>query len=246
MYRQLAATIATLGLAVGLSAPALAADLSPAPMYAKAPPVPMWSWTGCYLGGEGGGFFGRDHVVSNSGASAGTSVTTINPIGGVAGGTIGCNYQVSRFVFGIEDDISWNGVSASANDQPPFTTTFSHSVSSTWLDTLRGRAGFTIDTALLYVTGGAAFANIQDSATGAGVTASAATTATGWTAGGGVEWMFFPNWSAKVEYLFVQFPTMNDAFNTAAPAGTFTGVSTHLSENIVRAGINWHFTPDLH
>ncbi len=59
--------------------------------------------------------------------------------------------------------------------------------------------------------------------------------------GGGVEWMPFPNWSLKVEYLFVQFPTTSDAFNTALPAGTFVGANTRLSENIIRAGINWHF-----
>ena len=86
--------------------------------------------------------------------------------------------------------------------------------------------------------GHSAFAAIQDSVTGGGLGASVTNTVTAWTAGGGVEWMPFPNWSLKVEYLFVQFPTTSDAF---LPAATFVGANTRLSEQIIRAGINWHF-----
>ena len=53
--------------------------------------------------------------------------------------------------------------------------------------------------------------------------------------------MPFQNWTVKVEYLRVEFPTISDPFNTAPPVGTFTGVTTRLSENIIRAGVNWHF-----
>jgi outer membrane immunogenic protein len=56
--------------------------------------------------------------------------------------------------------------------------------------------------------------------------------------GGGVEFMPIPNLSIKIEYLFVQFPSIANAFNTVGP---LTGVNTRLSENIMRAGINWHF-----
>jgi len=129
-----------------------------------------------------------------------------------------------------------------ASDLKPFSTAFSHSVSGTWLDTLRARAGVVFGGGgFLYATGGAAFAGIQDSAAGAGAVVSSTTNVTGWTVGGGVEFMPWPNWSLKVEYLFVQFPTITDAFNTFAPVGTFVGVNTRLSENIVRMGINWHF-----
>jgi outer membrane immunogenic protein len=232
--------IATALLGALAGTPALAADLA-----LKAPPLPppTWTWTGVYIGVAGGGAFGRDPVVSTTGGPpfVGSTVTTINPSGGIVGGTIGYNYQISRFVVGIENDISWNGLQGTGGNQPPFAATFSNSVRGTWLDTLRGRVGITVDRALVYATGGAAFAGIQDSVAGPGVGASLTNTVTGWTVGGGVEYLFLPNWSVKVEYLFVQFPTSTDPFNTFPPPGAFAGVTTHLSENIVRAGINWHF-----
>jgi hypothetical protein len=47
--------------------------------------------------------------------------------------------------------------------------------------------------------------------------------------------------SLKVEYLFVQFPTVSNAFNTSPPAGTFIGVNSLLHENVLRVGFNWRF-----
>jgi outer membrane immunogenic protein len=239
MIKQLVA--ATVALGTFTFSGANAADLA-LPIKAPPPP-PAWTWTGCYVGIEGGGAMGTDRVTATTGAFAGRTVTTITPSNGLVGGTFGCNYQVSRlFVIGIEDDISFNGLHARAADLAPFTTTFSHSVRGTWLDTLRGRVGIvTWDNTLFYATGGAAFGGLQDSVTGPGVGASVTNTVTGWTAGGGVEWMPFQNWTVKVEYLRVEFPTITDSFNTAPPVGTFTGVTTRLSENIIRAGVNWHF-----
>jgi outer membrane immunogenic protein len=240
MIKQLLA--ATVALGTFTFSGAYAADL-PLPVKAPPPPPPVWTWTGCYGGIEGGGAIGNDRPVANTGAGAGRTITTITPRGGLVGGTVGCNYQFARFVvIGVEDDISWNGVQGTSADLAPFATTFSHSIRGSWLDTLRGRVGIaTWDNALFYATGGAAFAAIQDSVVGPGVGASITNTVTGWTAGGGVEWMPFPNWSLKVEYLFVQFPTTSDAFNTVLPAGTFVGANTRLSEQIIRMGINWHF-----
>jgi outer membrane immunogenic protein len=238
MIKQLVA--ATVALGTFTFSGANAADIS-LPLKSPPPP-PVWTWTGCYVGLQGGGAMGTDPVVANTGALVGRTVTTITPSNGLVGGTVGCNYQFSWFVIGAEDDLSWNGIQATSADRAPFNTTFSHSVRGTWLDTLRGRVGIaTWDNAFVYATGGAAFAGLQDSAIGPGVGASVTNNVTGWTAGGGVEWMPFHNWSVKVEYLRVQFPTVADAFNTAPPAGTFVGVTTHLSENIIRAGVNWHF-----
>ena len=233
---------ATVALGTFALSGANAADLA---LPVKAPPPPpTWTWTGCYVGIEGGGAMGTDRVTATTGATAGRTVTTITPSNGLVGGTFGCNYQFSRFfVIGIEDDISFNGLQSRATDLAPFNTAFSHSVRGSWLDTLRGRVGIvTWDNTLVYATGGAAFGGLQDSVTGpAGVGASVTNTVTGWTAGGGVEWMPFQNWTVKVEYLRVEFPTVTDSFNTAPPVGTFTGVTTRLSENIIRAGVNWRF-----
>ena len=228
--------IAAIGTLIGT--PAFAADMA----LKAPPPPPAWTWTGCYVGIAGGGTIGHESVVANTGPNIGTTVTTISPSGGIFGGTIGCNYQFSLFVIGVEDDLSWNARQGTVSDQKPFSTTFSNSVSNTWLDTLRGRVGIAGNGAFLYATGGAAFAGIQDSAAASpAVSVSSTTNVTGWTVGGGMEFMPFPNWSMKVEYLFVQFPTLTDAFNTFLPVGTFVGVNTRLSENIIRAGVNWHF-----
>ncbi len=236
--------IAGAALAALTGTPALAADMAlkaPPP-----PPPPTMTWTGCYVGIEGGGQWGSQKVVDSSDVAppdAGATVTTVKPSGGLFGGTVGCNYQSSNFVFGVENDLSWSGLRGSAFDQPPFAVTFSHSVRTTWLDTLRGRVGITVNDnkALLYVTGGGAFTNINDTVTGGGFAASNTTTASGWTGGGGVEVMLAPHWSGKVEYLYARFQNVNDAFNTAPPAGFFVGVNTRLTDNILRAGVNWHF-----
>ena len=241
MIKQL--VTATVALSTLTFSGAYAADL-PLPMKALPPPAPIWTWTGCYVGIVGGAATGHDSVTANTGALTGRAVASPNATDGLVGGTIGCNYQFSRyFVIGIEDDMSWSGFHGTASDQRPFNTTFSHSFSNNWIDTLRGRAGIaTWDHAFLYATGGAAFAGIQNSVSGpGGIGASSTTSATGWTVGGGVEFMPIQNLSLKVEYLFVQFPTISNAFNTSPPVGTFTGVNTRLSENILRVGFNWRF-----
>jgi outer membrane immunogenic protein len=239
--RQIVAAVAL--STFSLSA-AYGADLT-APMRAVSPPpVATWTWTGCYAGVAGGGSVSNESVTSAAGPLAGRTVATITGSSGIVGGTVGCNYQFYRYlVVGVEDDISWNGLNATAADQAPFRTTFSNSVRGSWLDTLRARAGIaTWDNALLYATGGAAFAGIQNSVSGpGGISASMNSTVTGWTVGGGVEYLPMEHWSLKVEYLFVQFPTTGNAFNTLPPVGAFTGVNTQLSQNIIRAGVNWHW-----
>jgi outer membrane immunogenic protein len=84
---------------------------------------------------------------------------------------------------------------------------------------------------------------------GAGVSNSVSNTKVGWTAGGGVEWMFLPNWSAKVEYLYYDLGTVTTATlpNAVVPVAPVVGIyalthtSTRFNGNVVRAGINYHF-----
>jgi outer membrane immunogenic protein len=83
------------------------------------------------------------------------------------------------------------------------------------------------------------------SATGAslGVSTSASDTRVGWTVGGGIEWMFTPNWTAKVEYLYMDIgDTTNTAFLTS-PTGAVVGanVTSRVTDNIIRGGINYKF-----
>jgi outer membrane immunogenic protein len=63
----------------------------------------------------------------------------------------------------------------------------------------------------------------------------------GWTVGGGGEWMFAPNWSAKLEYLYMRADNVTGTAALPAPfLGTITS-NTRIENNVVRAGLNYHF-----
>jgi outer membrane immunogenic protein len=112
---------------LGATAVASAADLPiPAPV---AAPVPvLFSWSGCYIGIEGGGIWGHSEQVAQAGPiGVGFSMTGSYSLkGGIAGGTLGCNVQLSNFVVGIENDFSWTDKKGSALDRPPFDTTITN------------------------------------------------------------------------------------------------------------------------
>ncbi len=214
-------------LATGLlCGQALAADLPmPAPPprapAAYVPVAPVFTWSGIYIGANGGYSFGTTEP------AGGTNFTT-NGI--VAGGTIGGNIQTGAFVFGAEGDFDWDNIKGT----PACGGVAGCELKSTWLATARGRIGVAFDRVLVYGTGGAAFQNLQFQFPGS---ASTTTNPFGWTAGGGVEFAFLPNWSVKAEYLFVDFNNKNVTINfpTATPV-TFT-----LKENVVRGGVNYRF-----
>jgi outer membrane immunogenic protein len=147
--------------------------------------------------------------------------------GFLVGGTIGGNYQFNQFVLGIEADGDWANL-----DGTNTTVCFSCEVKSDWLATVRGRAGFAWDRVLFYGTGGAAFGNVQGGSIGGPFDTG---TQVGWTAGAGVEFAFTPNWTAKVEYLYVDLGNFT-CTNFCAGGGTL-----NLPEKIVRAGINYKF-----
>jgi outer membrane immunogenic protein len=206
---------------LALASSAVAADL-PAPQpYYKGPaylPPPLWS--GFYLGVNGGGAFGN---------STWDTAGSINTSGGLVGGTIGYNYQINRFVIGVEGDIDWASISGT-------TTTLACPVGGktgdSWLSTVRGRVGYGADRFLPYLTGGAAFGNIQ--ATTAGLTTTS--TNAGWTVGAGLEFAITPNWSAKAEYLYVNLGKFNCGLNCGAAIDNVS-----FSANLFRGGVNYHF-----
>jgi len=211
-------------LAIG--APAVAADL---PLKAPPPMVaPAFSWTGLYIGVNGGGAWGDSDlstatIFSPTGYFAASSVPAINavgqqhvnPSGGTAGGQVGYNWQSGVVVYGVEADIEWLGLSGTATGSAvypccaPTSFTVSSSMKSDWLFTLRPRLGFAANNWLLYVTGGLAVANVKanflftDNFATALEAAAISETKVGWTAGVGAEYAFAGRWSAKVEYLHV-------------------------------------------
>jgi outer membrane immunogenic protein len=160
------------------------------------------------------------------------------------GPTVGCNIQTGAFVFGVEGDWSWSWKEGGGNGIAPFNTAAISETREKWLATIRGRVGWAWDRWMIYATGGAAFADVEarvipDPAS-ALATISESKTRTGWTVGGGFEWAFAPNWSAKLEYLHVEF--RDDAYFLTPPAGFANRAGgVPLTNEIVRAGINYRF-----
>jgi outer membrane immunogenic protein len=220
-----------------------------ADMAIKAPPpVAVYHWTGCYIGVEGGGQWGNARSVGTglrNGVRVGPGGNLKNQTdfdGGLGGGTLGCNYEVNRWVLGIEGDGSWSSISGSSSLVPPvFNPNFREAFGNHWLATVRGRVGYAVrEDVLLYGTAGGAFADLRVNEFNVGNVISITDTHTfsGWTAGAGVEWGFAPAWSAKVEYLYLDLGAKNYfAFTTAG----FIMQSTHLIDNVVRVGVNYRF-----
>jgi outer membrane immunogenic protein len=228
-------------LALAATGQALAADLPPAaapPPRAPAAyaPPPLFSWTGFYLGINGGYGFGQSSWSDPNDVPTGN----FNTSGFLIGGTLGANYQIGSFVIGIEGDGDWNdanGTTFNGSCAPNPIFAGGCTTKSDWLATVRGRAGFAWDRVLFYGTGGAAFGDVQAAATGLPF---ASGTQTGWTAGAGIEWAFAPNWTGKVEYLYVDLGNFSCPFTSCGATGNIPTTVT-FTENIIRAGINYKF-----
>jgi outer membrane immunogenic protein len=128
--------------------------------------------------------------------------------------------------------------------------------------TLRGRFGFLVTpSSLAYATGGFAFGHVSTSTALAEavtgpcscgpfpvVAASSSATLPGWTVGGGLEWMFAPQWSLKGEYLYYDLGTLRNTLTivqTNAAGANFFGANVAstavVKGNIARVGVNFHF-----
>ncbi len=230
-------------LALAAGGQALAADLpQPGPPPPRAPatyvpaPVPVFSWTGIYLGINGGYAFG-DSSWSTPGLVPTGNFSTD---GFLIGGTVGGNYQWGQFVLGIEGDGDWTNVNGTTFVTGGTGCGAGCETKSDWLATVRGRAGYAFDRILIYGTGGGAFGNVQ--AAYAALPFSS-TTQVGWTAGAGVEFAFTPNLTGKVEYLYVDLGNQSCAQANCAGGTTAAPLNTTVSftENVVRAGINYKF-----
>ncbi|PSO33535.1 porin family protein [Bradyrhizobium sp. MOS002] len=208
MMKRLVVGAAVLA-AVGWTASAKAADLNygqRAP-YTVNQPLNAYSWAGPYLGANLGYEWGS---VNNNPAK---------PSGFVGGVQAGYNFQTGPWVFGVEGDIQ----AAGADD-----TFAPWKFSNPWFGTLRGRAGYAFSNVLFYGTAGLAFGELRAQTFGW----TESHTSAGWTIGAGAEVGFAPNWSAKLEYLYIDLSTSQFAI---------TGVSNGYSASVVRAGVNYHF-----
>src|SRR5262249_37622489 len=220
-----------------LGGPALAADM---PLKA-APGGPALSWTNCHVGG-----FVGFKVIEDTTLFFGPPVFSpplqltnkFGDSGAYAGGTVGCDYQFSSpFVIGVEGDIGWSNLHARTVDI--INPAFLFNLDQNSLATARGRLGYLVGPGLLYVTGGGAWARLKNSEFRLGGEFESVTlTRSGWTVGGGYEALFAPNWSFKIEYLFVDLGTASFPF-IANVGITGTSHLIDIKEHVVKLGVNY-------
>lgn len=254
--------LAAVAVAAVVATPAFAADIAaPPPVYKAPPPLPAPStWTGWYAGvnigwGWAHGGNGESCINSTTGTSAGCAIvpdTALSANGVIGGGQVGFNWQAGAVVFGLEADIQGSGIKGSNFINAPGAVvpfTYSTSESIPWFGTVRPRIGFlATPDVLLYVTGGLIYGEVKTSqnlffpGSGLSFPASTSSTRTGGTAGGGIEWMFAPRWSAKVEGLWYSLGNVTTAATQVPGASVFTDFKTFgFNGAIVRGGINYHF-----
>jgi outer membrane immunogenic protein len=207
MKKILLASVALFGFAGAASAADLPTRAAPpAPVFAAAP---VFTWTGFYVGVNAGYGWSNDDFDAFDAAD-------IDDDGGFVGGAqVGYNYQIGSFVVGLEGDIQYADFGAEGAFDFDRDGDDDRFESSDWFGTVRARAGVAFDRALIYATGGFAFAD----------------DATGWTVGGGVEYAFTNNLSAKIEGLYVNLDNDDD----------FPGFDGETDFGVVRAGLNFRF-----
>ena len=186
------------------------------------------------------------------------------------GAQVGFNWQFGAMVVGIEGDINFKGRSDARNfdaldvgyraDEfgvidPGYDVAVRSGRSSNWFATIRPRIGFAMDRTLFYVTGGLAYAKsggstsvtVFDNFDGSETTFSSRRSGSnwGWTLGGGVEFAFTNNMTAKVEYLYVDLDRGGNrtvvAVGDDLPNVTFRGGAGEDNFHVVRVGLNWKF-----
>jgi outer membrane immunogenic protein len=264
--------LATLVSAVALTASANAADIYSGGGYKDDGYVPVNTWSGFYIGANGGYGWNADvrggsnvsSFADDAGPTGTSPVKSFDSNGGFGGVQIGRNWQVNRLVLGVETDIQWSGIkgsgSAHAGADPhgagaDVTADANAKSELDWFGTVRGRVGYSFDRALVYATAGLAYGGVKDTlslkeggtdgSTGFRST-SKDNTEVGVALGAGLEYALTPAWSLKGEYQYLDLRHFSEA--VAIPADR-AGNSASASSNgdhtyhTVRVGINYHFAP---
>lgn len=232
------------------SGSAVAADLS-----VKAPytaPVSTFSWSGFYAGLHAGYGWGRNDW---TGGLVGDPTVVVSPLSpktkGVLGGVqAGANYQAGNWVVGLEWEFDLTARKASADGVvvPAGVVLLNSTATSSieWLTQFSGRAGFAVDHTLLYAKAGIAAGEAKDGmvfvAPGALAAQDAGTKSNllvGWVAGAGIEHYFAPNWSAKVEYNYVDLGSTTETYSV--PVNTVFRETISHKLQIVKVGANYKF-----
>jgi len=263
MRRLQSALLAAVAV-IGFASLASAADM---PVKGPVAAPVAYNWTGFYVGGNVGWVSQRDSGDSTfNDPGPGVFTTQSNSVTGssaIGGLQAGYNWQINRWVLGIEGDWDWANPKTSFcrntdRDGPACSDTdlgfLTLNSKTVWLATLRGRVGYTWDRFLVYGTGGVAWGKVDSSinanclvagcgfsSTVQNTTGSFSNTKAGWVAGAGIEAMLTANWTARVEYLHVDLGTISNTLNLPLSAPQSVNWSHKVTEDIVRVGANYKF-----
>jgi outer membrane immunogenic protein len=238
LSRVIAVGLIALAISAGVNQPASAADIgsgkgtdamAQAP---RAPLLPIYNWTGCYIGGNMGVAFGRGQISDSTGA--GISGTNS---GFAGGGQVGCDYQFGGgFVIGARGMFDWTKLKGSGTFTSGPNAGSVGNTQTTSFSTLTVRLGYAVmPTGLIYLqTGGAWSRSDYDIFTGRVKTAQGSNNKGGYDFGIGYEQMISPNWSAFLEYNYMNFGTATGTIATGP-------VSLKKDSQNILLGVNWRF-----
>jgi outer membrane immunogenic protein len=184
--------------------PAIAADLpvKPGPAYKAPAAAPAPNWNGWYLGGHAGYLWGETTVWDD-----GILVEKDAKTNGFVGGLLtGFNWQTGSWVLSLEGDFGWTNAHGTGNNPSPPPPPIVNHYDFNWTSHIRGRVGYAFDNVLVFVAGGLALADFDYSQT-TGI--QRGTVYTGWTIGGGFDYIFYRNWIVRLEYLHDEFGSKN-------------------------------------
>jgi outer membrane immunogenic protein len=219
---------------------AFAADL---PMRTAPPPppplpLPVYNWSGFYIGANAGLGWSKAGNVTVSDPVLGSQLINVGSKSGfVGGGQLGYNYQVGEFVMGVEADFQGAAIGKSINWGPYQRLGVVGSSNGQYFGTARARGGYAIDRTLLYVTGGLAYGGLNPSPLGG------STSNTGYTLGGGVEYAFTNNWTAKVEALYINLSNGGTRYINVTNGGLVYPIAYNAGNGggLARVGVNYKF-----
>ena len=217
--------------------------------------VPVFSWSGCYLGGHGGmGLanktftdpvqLAQDSVIG-PGTTTGTTTTPVNVDGGLVGGQIGCDYQLaSSWVVGLEGAVSGGNIGGQTSFTTPGipgdTSTFKATTDFLMSATLR--VGYAWDRWMIYAKGGAAWAGDKYDAFDSlsSYAFEGLENRFGWTAGAGVEWAMWEDWSIRLEYQYYGFGQRSVQFIDSTISMTQGPENIKQNIQVITLGVNFH------
>ncbi len=255
---------AALAIATPLSIAAAADIPVEGAIYEPRPVAVIFRWTGVYVGlhaGGGGGFIQENSqpfpvppaALGPSAPANGTLAplpTRVDMSGEIAGGQVGLNYQTDWLVIGFEGQASWTNLNGSTacivTAAPPVTITGGNCTSKIdALGTAAARLGVAFDHLLLYGKGGAAWVNngyqIKINLAPGTLVFSTNQLQWGWMFGLGAEYAFTNNWSAKIEYDYMDMGTRAQRFTDSISGNVLIDTDIRERLNIVKVGVNYRF-----